>query len=64
MISVVIFINETPIMARSAYRTDKKTKDGKNIYQVDDGSKIEHNYGDGAVPLAIEMLKTIKEPGA
>lgn len=58
--SVVILINGRPIMARSATRI-KGDPDGRAVYQVDDGSKINHEPKDGAVKLAIEMLKTIKE---
>lgn len=62
MISVVILINGNPIMARSAVNTGKETSPGFYEYNVDDGSTIIHERELGAVPLAIEMLKTIKEP--
>lgn len=67
MISVAIFINGTPIMARSAVnrgRADGVFVPHKEMckYEVDDGSVIEHDRAAGAVALAIEMLKTIKEP--
>ncbi len=60
MISVAILINGEPIMARSAVNRETD-KDGLAIYDVDDGSVITHKKEDGAVKLAIEMLKTIYE---
>ncbi len=60
MISVAILINGNPIMARSAVNKDKKVNN-KTVYQVDDGSNILHRQSDGAVKLAIKLLKTIKE---
>jgi len=58
MITVTISINDKVIYSRSAVR--RKT-DAINTYEVDDGTIIKHKYGDGAIPLAIKMLKTIKE---
>lgn len=57
MISVVISINGNPIMARSA--VNKLTTEG--VYVCDDGTRIEHDPKDGAVELAVKMLRTIKE---
>lgn len=63
MITVAILINGQPITARSASRKGKVV-DNKDSdlyrYAVDDGSFIRHRQKDGAVKLAIEMLKTIK----
>lgn len=60
MITVAILINGETIMARSAVNISKA--DGEpQFYKVDDGSVIVHNTNDGAVALAIELLKTIKE---
>ena len=59
MISVAIMINGNPIMARSAVNVETMGDTCK--YDVDDGSEIFHKPEDGAVKLAIEMLKTIKE---
>ena len=62
MISVVIFINDQPIVARSAHRTDVKTsRPGVCMYLSDDGRKIYHAYDDGAVALAIKMLSNVVE---
>lgn len=59
MITVSIFINNNPILTRSAHRI--KGLEGEICqYHVDDGSIIEHNYNDGAVVLAKKMLDTIK----
>lgn len=62
MISVAIMINGNPIMARSAVNIGRKHPEAKGcVYEVDDGTKLTHDPDDGAVKLAIEMLKTIKE---
>lgn len=60
MITVAILINGNPIMARSA-TNQGEAHNGNCGYLVDDGSVIFHKPGDGAVTLAIELLKTIKE---
>lgn len=57
MITVSVSINGEPIFARTAVNRRKEI--GK--YVVDDGSFIEHNPDDGAIPLAIKMLECIKE---
>ena len=61
MLSVAIMINGNPIMARSAVNRNIKFDDGNVEYQCDDGTIIHHNPDDGAVKLAIKLLKTIKE---
>lgn len=62
MISVAIMINGNTIMARSAVNQGKpKRHDGTVEYLVDDGSKLYHKPGDGAVMLSKMMLDTIKE---
>lgn len=61
MITVTISINGNVIMARSAVRESESK--GVCLYRVDDGSSIFHDPDDGAVKLAIWMLKTIKEQG-
>lgn len=59
MITVNILINGQPIFARTAVRTHT----GKmNHYACDDGTVIRHEYDQGAVKLAMKMLKTIREP--
>jgi hypothetical protein len=63
MISVVIAINGQPVMARSATNIGDVQPKGHCRYLVDDGSTITHRVDDGAVKLAIELLKTIKEQG-
>ena len=61
MISVAIMINGNPIMARSATNRNIKFDDGNEEYLCDDGTIIHHNPDDGAVKLAIKLLKTIQE---
>lgn len=56
MLTVAILKNGHPLTARSAVRV----KDG--VYHCDDGTILTHAYDEGAVQLAIKMLKTIKEP--
>ena len=63
MISVSIAINSEPIFARSAVNRGEQPS-GYTKYEVDDGSTLLHKPDDGAVALAIQMLKTIKEQGA
>ncbi len=61
MISVSISINGEPIFTRSATRFCDMA-DGKTCtYNVDDGSQVLHKPKDGAIKLAIKLLKTIKE---
>ena len=61
MLSVAIMINGNPIIARSAVNRNVKFDDENVEYQCDDGTIIHHNPDDGAVKLAIKLLKTIKE---
>ena len=61
MITVAILINGNPLMARSATNTLNETPDGRQIYMLDTGERMVHRREDGAVKLAIKMLKTIKE---
>ena len=64
MITVSIFINGTPIFTRTAVNrglTLKKTSSTLCRYALDDGTFVLHERGKNAVPLAIKMLKTIKE---
>ena len=62
MITVSILINGNPIATRSAVNVGI-TPEEKSIYKLDDGKTLLHRRGDGAVALAIEMLKSIKEVG-
>ena len=63
MITVTIFINGSPIITRSASRTKDGLGTDKDYseYTSDDGKKIWHIPEDGAVALAIKMLKEVKE---
>jgi hypothetical protein len=62
MITVSIFINDTPIYTRSARNVTVDFGQKIHSYKLDTGETIKHERGSGAVPLAIKMLKTIKEP--
>lgn len=63
MITVSILINGEPLYTRSAVNRTKgiPKNENQNTYLLDDGSKIIHIPNKGAIKLAIEMLKTIKE---
>jgi len=63
MITVTIFINGKPILARSANNISEEgtTRKEINTYHVDTGNKIKHVPDDGVVVLAKKMLDTIKE---
>ena len=63
VISVSISINGEPIFARSATNVGDVQPRGHSKYLIDDGSTLIHRRDDGAVKLAIELLKTIKEQG-
>ena len=63
MITVSILINGNAIATRSAVNVGL-TPEEKSIYKLDDGATILHRREHGAVALAIEMLKSIKEVGA
>jgi len=64
MITVVIKMNGKAIYARTAINvTGKKISRGDcDVYDVDDGRTLYYKRDLGAIPLAIEMLKGIKEP--
>jgi len=63
MITVAILINGKPIFARSAVNVSKPSLSDVSIhtYKTDTGDIIKHRRTNGAVQLAIKMLKTIKE---
>lgn len=61
MITVSISINGEPIFCRTAVNTGKKFKDLSIAYKLDDGEVVRHHPDEGAVPLAIKMLRKIKE---
>jgi hypothetical protein len=63
MLSVSIAINGEPIFARSAVNKGEQPS-GFTKYLIDDGTTVLHKPSDGAVKLAIALLKTIKEQGA
>lgn len=57
MITVSILINGQPIFTRTAVNRIKE----KGGYVLDTGEIVKHDPEDGAVRLAIKLLKTIKE---
>jgi hypothetical protein len=60
MITVSILINGQPIFTRSAVNKGERAP-GIYEYLLDSGESINHKRDKGSVPLAIKMLKTIKE---
>lgn len=56
MITVSILINGEPIFTRTAVNRISE----KGGYVVDTGEIVKHDPDDGAVKLAIKLLKTIK----
>lgn len=63
MLRVQIHINFTSILDAHVVRVKGGTDpNGMNTYQFPDGRRFKHRYGDGAVKLAIKMLRRIKEP--
>lgn len=57
MITVSILINGEPIFTRTAVNRIRE----EGGYVVDTGEIVKHAPKDGAVKLAIKLLKTIKE---
>jgi hypothetical protein len=63
MLRVRIHVNFTPILDTNVVRVEGgSSPDDLNTYEMPDGRRFKHRYGDGAVKLAIEMLKRIEEP--
>jgi hypothetical protein len=63
MLRVQIHVNFTPILDTHVVRVKGgSSPDDLNTYEMLDGRRFRHRYGDGAVELAIKMLKRIKEP--
>lgn len=63
MIEVDIKINGQVIASKSAKRVDPIVKEGETIaesrmcvYELDNGEKVLHRYGDGALALAMKMI--------
>jgi len=61
MITVSILINGQPLFTRTAVRQIEPSSSNYREYLLDTGETISHNPKKGAIPLAIKMLKTIKE---
>lgn len=60
MLTVSISINGKALYTRTVVNT-LAGRGGIAVYRCDDGSMIKHRPAKGAVRLAIEALKTIKE---
>lgn len=60
MLTVSILINGQPIYTRSAVNISIDDEQPQK-YRLDTGEIILHDQKEGAVKLATEMLKTIKE---
>ena len=61
MISVVVYINNVPIICRQARRVQGEPGEMCR-YKVDDGNFILHHYDEGAAKLAIKLLEGVVEP--
>ena len=58
-----IHINFTPILDTHVVRIEGGMEpDDVNTYEMPDGVTFKHRYGDGAIKLAIKILKRLKEP--
>lgn len=63
MLRVRLHINFTPILDTHVVRIQGGCEpDDINTYEMIDGRKFKHRYGDGAIKLAIKMLRRLKEP--
>ena len=72
MITVQILINDRVVICRSARNisptpppvgTPQQRRYGEwCLYHVDDGRELTHRREDGAIKLAVEMLKGVAEP--
>ena len=63
MISVTISIDGKVLVHRGVVNISPDTLNNHEVhtYQSDDGSIIKHRRSDGAVALAIKILKTVRE---
>lgn len=63
MLRVQIFVNFTPLVDTHVVRiTGGTAPNDLNTYQLLDRRKLKHRYGDGAIKLAMKILRRIKEP--
>lgn len=65
MITVSIAINAQAIYTRSAVNVTEQCGgiygQGEQVYETDDHRIIKHKFEDGAVKLAMKMLKNIRK---
>ena len=63
MISVTVYINNVPIITRSARNAGEvHGAPGLHEYVVDDGRKVVHLQREGAAKLAIMLLEGVVQP--
>lgn len=63
MLRVRIEINFDTILDTCVVRTNGGSNpNDMNTYELPDGRTFKHRYGDGAVKLAIKILRRTKEP--
>ncbi len=60
MLTVGIFINGNPLVAKNAINTGKLNDKGETGYLCDDGTTVWHHPEDGAVILAHKLLELIR----
>lgn len=60
MMTVAIFLNGNPLVAKSVVNEGFNSDTGKHSYRLDSGEVILHDRDAGAIALAIEMLKYIR----
>lgn len=61
MIRVLVSINGRIIHKRTAVRIEDEDKDGVAQYRTGNNTVIAHKPKDGAIELAIKMLKTLEK---
>lgn len=61
MMTVVIYVNGTPVYARSAVNVGSENEKGETKYICDAGKSIRHKREDGAIELAKKMLDSIRD---
>lgn len=60
MLTVGIFINGNPLVAKNAINQVRRNRKGQVAYKTDSGEIIWHDPEEGAVVLAKKLLDTIR----
>lgn len=64
MLIVEIYVNATLIGKETARRIKGDTDPNSiNTYELSNGKRIKHRYGDGAAKLAEKMMKNLQKQG-